>query len=246
VYCYGDLSPEIFNFGPALIVGNDELEKLNPATFALLQQIHYRVYLLSIFIETTLDLLQLLLFGYIQDFKNSKWKKLIAKIRAVRPIDGSVEGVFMKFHKEYRGPGVGLILVLIVLLPSGNSGGYHLREFENIKTNFNNYRPSVIDRIKGIRDSQGKWDFHLRRLEELGVAQHKTFVFTEVPYTKEASKRIWGSANSNFPNAIMFSASYYGTNAPGYGVDPYVLKVWDSPSEMKRWVSFFETNNHRQ
>ena len=142
--------------------------------------------------------------------------------------------------------GAVVILVLIALISTRNPGEYHLRQFENIKTNFNTYSPTVLDRVRGIRNNEDKWNFHLRRLEELGVIQHKRFVFTEVPYTMEASKRIWRSAVTNFPNAIMFTASYYDTNAPGYGVDPYVLNVWDTPSEMPRWSSFFETNNRRR
>ena len=137
-----------------------------------------------------------------------------------------------------------LVLVFITMILVNDFRSYHLREFESVKTNFNDYRPSIFDRMKGIRDNKSKWDFHLRRLEELGVVECRTFVFTEVPYTREASKRIWQLANSNFPNAIMFTASWYDTNAPGYGVTPYVLKVWDSPGEMQRWSAFFEANNH--
>ena len=96
---------------------------------------------------------------------------------------------------------------------------------------------------RGIGGSQEKWDFHLKSLVALDAVQHERFVFTEVPYTKEASRHIWQSANSNFPNAVMFTASYYDTNAPGYGVAPYVLEVWDVPEEMKRWSSFVEQRN---
>jgi hypothetical protein len=138
-----------------------------------------------------------------------------------------------------------LILGLLAfgLVLSRDSAAYHFSEFESIKTNFNDYRPSLYDRLTGIRDNQSKWDYHLQKLVEIGAVQHKRFVFTEVPYTREASKHIWRAANSNFPNAVMFTGTYYDTNATGYGRDPYVLAIWDVPSEMARWSSFFETNN---
>jgi hypothetical protein len=41
----------------------------------------------------------------------------------------------------------------------------------------------------------------------------------------------------------MFTATYYDTNAAGYGVRPYVLEVWDFPTNIPRWSSFFQTNN---
>ena len=137
------------------------------------------------------------------------------------------------------------LLVLGLTLPR-DSAAYHFREFESIKANFNAYRPSLSDRIRGIDDNQGKWDFHLQRLVELGTVHYERFVFTEVPYTKEASKRIWLSANSDFPDAVMVTAPYHDTDAPGYGVDPYVLEVWDVPGEMKRWSSFVEAQNRKQ
>jgi len=141
--------------------------------------------------------------------------------------------------------GLGLLLVLTALILTTKPGAYHLREFERIKTNVNNYRPSLSDRLKGIRDNKAKWDYHLRKLEELGVVQHQTFVFTNVPYTLESSRLIFGSASSNFPKAVMFSARYYDTNDLAYGVNPYVMEVWDFPSNMFRWSSFVQTMNHR-
>ena len=141
--------------------------------------------------------------------------------------------------------GCGLIVALAAALVTGSPRDYHLREFENIKTNFNSYRPSLSDRFQGIRDNQGKWVFHLRRLEELGVVQHQIFVFTQVPYTRDARKRISGLANSNSPKAVWWSTTYKESNAPGYGVDPYSFEVWDFPGEMERWTNFFEANNHR-
>ena len=118
-----------------------------------------------------------------------------------------------------------LALVLALALAHGNAANYHFGEFASIRTNFNSYRPSISDWLRGIRDNQDKWDFHLQSLEQLGAVKHKRFVFTEVPYTREASKRIWRSASSNFPNTVMFTACYYDTNAPGYGVAPFVLEV---------------------
>ena len=141
---------------------------------------------------------------------------------------------------------VGLILVLALgaLIPGSKPGDYHLRQFESLKTNLNSYQPSLSDSLRGIKDNQAKWDYHLRKLQELGVVHHTNFVFASVPYTQESSKRIFRAAYSNFPAAVMFSAKYYDTNDPGYGVRPYVLEVWDFHSNMQRWASFVQANNH--
>jgi hypothetical protein len=139
--------------------------------------------------------------------------------------------------------GLALILALGALVSTNKPGDYHLREFEHIKTNFNNYRPSIYDRLKGISNNKAKWDYHLRKLEELGAVEHRTLVFTNVFYTVESSRRIWGAACSNFPGAVMFSARHYATNDADYGVRPYVLEVWDFSTNMHRWCSFFETSN---
>lgn len=136
--------------------------------------------------------------------------------------------------------------VALVCAVSRDPVAYHFGEFERIKMNPNTYQPSLADRIKGIQDNQSKWDFHLLKLVELGAVQHKRFVLTEVPYTQEASRRIWRSANSNFPNAVMFSASYHNTNASSYGVEPYVLEVWDVPEEIERWAAFVERYNRKE
>lgn len=140
----------------------------------------------------------------------------------------------------------GLVLAIAVaaLIATSKPGEYHLREFQSIKTNFNTYHPSIVDRLRGIQDNEAKWEYHLHKLEELGVVEHTNFVFTSVPYTKASSRRIWRAAYSNFPDAVMFTAQYYDTNAPGYGVRPYVLEVWDFPTNMPRWLSFFQTNNN--
>jgi len=103
-YCYEENTTKMFNYGPALIVGNDQIEKLNPATFTLLQQIQYRVFLLSVLIETTLDLLQLIIFDDIKDAKTGKWRKAMDRISALWPVGADVDAMIMAFHDEYRSP----------------------------------------------------------------------------------------------------------------------------------------------
>lgn len=139
--------------------------------------------------------------------------------------------------------GLALALTIAALIWTSSPADYHLRQFEYLKTNFNNYRPSLSDRFKGIKDNQGKWDYHLRSLERLGAVVHTNLVFTRVPYTQDSSRRIFRGACSNFPSAVMFTAAYYATNDPAYGVRPYALEVWDFPSKIQHWVSFFQENN---
>lgn len=144
---------------------------------------------------------------------------------------------------------IGIILGLVVLVTiagliwTSSRAEYHLRQFEYLKTNFNNYRPSLSDRFRGIRDSQGKWDYHLRSLERLGVVVHTNLVFTHVPYTQASSRRIFRAACSNFPSAVMFTGVYWASNDPAYGIRPYAMEVWDFPTNIQRWVSFFHANN---
>ena len=85
----------------------------------------------------------------------------------------------------------------------------------------------------------------LNKLAALGAVEHHRFVFSQVPYPAEASRRIWHAANSNFPDVVNLTAPFYNANAPGYGKNPCVLKVWDVPGEMARWSTFFEAQNHR-
>lgn len=141
----------------------------------------------------------------------------------------------------------GCLLTLTALIwPRPSAVAYHFREFDRVKTNYNNFRPSISDLSKGIRSNQDKWDFHLENLVKLGAVVHQRFVFTEVPYTKEAAGLIFRAAVSNFPAAVMFSAKDFQPNAPGYGVTPYVLEVWDTPEQMDRWTNFFKANRYKQ
>jgi hypothetical protein len=144
--------------------------------------------------------------------------------------------------------GVLLLFALITwaLVARHDPSAHHFREFADLQTNYNAYRPSWSDRLKGIDGAQAKWDFHLRRLMELGAVRHEEFVFSEIPYTRESSKRLWLAVHSNFPRAVMVTAPHRDTNSAGYGVEPYVLKVWDVPGEMPRWSSFFETHNRAE
>ena len=141
--------------------------------------------------------------------------------------------------------GVLVVIVLAALISRSDRGAYHLREFENVRTNFNNYQPSLPDRLRGITNNEAKWKYHLRQLEALGVVIHTNLVFTMVPYTGESSRRLFRSAYSNFPAAVIFSGKYYASNAPEYNVRPYALEVWDFPTNMRRWSLFLQSENHQ-
>jgi len=140
--------------------------------------------------------------------------------------------------------GLFMILAVCALVLTCSPGEHHLREFDSLKANFNTYHPSLSDRLRGIRDRETKWDYHLRKLEQLGVVEHTNLVFSSVPYTQDSSKHLYRMACSNFPAAVMFSATYYDTNDPRYGVRPYALEVWDFPTNMQRWSAFVRANNH--
>lgn len=77
-YAYLLTVNEHFLRGATLIVGNNELEKLNQHTISMLRGIHYRVYLLSVLFEQIFDFLHLVLKGQASNFKKGKWGKIIA------------------------------------------------------------------------------------------------------------------------------------------------------------------------
>ncbi len=136
-----------------------------------------------------------------------------------------------------------VIVAIIAAIAVRDSSRYDLREIELLKTNFNNYQPSIWDRLRGIQNNEAKYEYHLRELEKLGLLVHTNFVFSNVPYTWESDKHIWRAACSNFPSAVDFSSKYYDTNNPAYGVRPCALEVWDFRTNMQRWSDFWRTNN---
>lgn len=91
--------------GPTLIVGNNELDKLNPATFCLLRGIHYRVFLLAVLIEQTLDLLGLIFEEKITDLKKNKWNRRLDTIKNYTQhhlISTSDARLLLDFKEKYR------------------------------------------------------------------------------------------------------------------------------------------------
>lgn len=67
--------------GLTLIVGNNEVNKLNPNTIALLQVNHYRVYLISILNEMIFDLFQLCYMNKSKDYKRDKLTKIYNSLK---------------------------------------------------------------------------------------------------------------------------------------------------------------------
>lgn len=153
----------------------------------------------------------------------------------------------MRRGKRWWWIGAAVLVVALALLLWGmrsDPAEYHLRKFRRVSANMNDYHPSVFDLLSGIRSNVDKWDFHLQKLEELGAVEHRVLVFTEVPFTKQANRRIWKVAESDFSDAVMFTANWYGTNDSAYGVVPFTMEVWDAPERMDRWEAFLEQHNH--
>ena len=104
-YSYLDTTHQHFYRGPTLIVGNNEIEKLNPNTIALLRENHYKVCLISLLTEQMLDLLELILTSKASDPKNNKWGKRISliKTRTGDAILTEAEGKkLLSFRDRYR------------------------------------------------------------------------------------------------------------------------------------------------
>lgn len=81
MYCFLRTTMECFYLGTTLIVGNDEVEKLNPNTISLLRNSHYRVYLISALTESMLDCMQLIFLGMIKDYSKNKWGKILDQLK---------------------------------------------------------------------------------------------------------------------------------------------------------------------
>lgn len=67
--------------GATLIVGNNQVAKLNPNTIALLQVNHYRVYLISILNEMIFDFFQLCFTCKSKDYKRNKLTKIYDSLK---------------------------------------------------------------------------------------------------------------------------------------------------------------------
>ena len=157
------------------------------------------------------------------------------------------------------GVGAALFVSIVALLLSrGDSIDHHLAELRTlqaelstysrspVRAGFNSYRPSLLDRFRGIQNNEQKLNFHLNRLIGMGAVERRELVFTEVPHTAESSQRLWRLAITSFPEVVDIRAEYLSTNAPGYGVKPYRMEVFDVPQRMRQWDRFLEANNQRQ
>ena len=103
-FTYLQTTSELFYKGPTLIVGNNELEKLNPNTISILRENHYKVFLISTVFESFLDLMQLVINNKITDHKKNKWRKILELIP--EKFDDLLTDKEMKllcdFKSEYR------------------------------------------------------------------------------------------------------------------------------------------------
>ncbi len=105
VFCYLNTTTEYFYRGPTLIVGNNEIEKLNPDTISLLRENHYKVYLISIMVENILDFFVIVFRNRIADYKRGKWKKILDDMlkRGVIPsVNDENVATLLAFKKKYR------------------------------------------------------------------------------------------------------------------------------------------------
>ncbi len=105
LYAYLLTTFEHFYRGPTLIVGRENIAELNPASFSLLRQIHYKVYLLSVLFESTFDFLVFVLEGKFVDKKKGKWEHHIGVIRTKTGdnlISDQEQSVLTAFHHTFR------------------------------------------------------------------------------------------------------------------------------------------------
>jgi len=105
MYCYLDTLMEHFYWGTTLIVGNNQLEKLNPNTVSMLRENHYKVYLLSVIIENILDFFWMVFQKRIANFKRAKWDKILEatmKMNVIAAINEENVRILLAFRDKYR------------------------------------------------------------------------------------------------------------------------------------------------
>jgi hypothetical protein len=105
MYCHLDTLMEHFYWGITLIVGNNQLEKLNPNTMSLLRENHYKVYLLAVIIENILDFFWMVFQKEIANFKRAKWDKILEatmKMNVIATINEDNVQVLLAFRNKYR------------------------------------------------------------------------------------------------------------------------------------------------
>lgn len=105
MYCYLDTLLEHFYWGTTLIVGNNNLERLNPNTVSMLRQNHYKVYLISVTIENILDFFEMIFKKRICNYKRGKWQKVLEStmiLNLIPTINEENMRTLIAFKEKYR------------------------------------------------------------------------------------------------------------------------------------------------
>jgi hypothetical protein len=88
--------------GTFKIVGNNDLEELTPEAITHLSGLTNKICLMSILIEKTLDLIELVATGKCTDHKKGKWQKKISTINAYLTISPDDQKKLNDFKNIYR------------------------------------------------------------------------------------------------------------------------------------------------
>jgi hypothetical protein len=105
IFCYLLTAFQLFYKGTTLIVGNNEIAKLNPNTISLLRGNHYKVYLITIIIENILDFFELVFNKRVANYRKNKWEKILGDIserRTISAINDKNVAILLNFKKKYR------------------------------------------------------------------------------------------------------------------------------------------------
>ncbi len=105
VFCYLLTAFQLFYRGTTLIVGNNEITKLNPNTISLLRADHYKVYLITIVIENILDFFELVFNKRVVSYRKNKWKRILEELLGpgkIGAINAKNIATLLNFEKKYR------------------------------------------------------------------------------------------------------------------------------------------------
>ncbi|SDY07281.1 hypothetical protein SAMN05444411_1197 [Lutibacter oricola] len=84
------------------IVGNNDLLGVTPEAVNWINGLVYRISLLSIFIEKTLDFMEFVIKGKVKDHKRGKWEKRLELISTFIDISEEEQKVILDFKSSYR------------------------------------------------------------------------------------------------------------------------------------------------
>lgn len=144
-YCI-EVAFRIFYNGSARVTGNGNIDAFSLNSMRYLQEIHYRVYLISSIYERILDLLELVYFNQIKDQRKDKWGYKFKKLSSHKDfaiINSEHNDLLIAFRDQYRRGELHSVSSVLRRLYD-NKGWYN---FTNETTTIKSILSNIIDQF---------------------------------------------------------------------------------------------------